>query len=127
MIYRKSKTFCLFVVSLSLMTIGLSQPSLADIVGTQQLIDSEHRQASITRMESMLAREDIAKQMIAFGVQPEAVVDRLNNMTSVELMALEGSFDKHISGGDAVSIIGAVFIVLLILELVGVTDIFKAI
>lgn len=127
MISRISKKFLLCVVTISLMCVGFTSPSMADIVSTQELIDSEHRRATITRVESILARDDIAEQLIAFGVQPEAVVDRLKNMTRAELLALEGSFDKHISGGDAVSIIGAVFIVLLILELVGVTDIFKAI
>lgn len=127
MIFKISRKFLLCVVTVSLMSIGFSSPSMADIISTQDLIDNEHRRATITRMESILARDDVAEQLIAFGVQPEAVVDRLNNMTHAELLALDGSFDKHISGGDAVSIIGAVFLVLLVLELVGVTDIFKAI
>jgi hypothetical protein len=40
---------------------------------------------------------------------------------------LEGSLDRQIAGGDAIAVIGVVFLVLLILELVGVTDIFKSI
>ncbi len=40
---------------------------------------------------------------------------------------LEAEMDRQIAGGDALSLIGAVFLVLLILELVGVTDVFKSI
>ena len=48
-------------------------------------------------------------------------------MTTAELLELESRFDEQVAGGDALGVIGAVFLVLLILELVGVTDIFKSI
>ena len=38
-----------------------------------------------------------------------------------------GKIDQQIAGGDILAVIGIVFVVLLILELVGVTDIFKSI
>ena len=82
---------------------------------------------SLSRIEGLLAREDVAKQMMALGVQPEQVMARLDAMTSEELRMLESRFDEQVAGGDAIAIIGTVFLVLLILELVGVTDIFKSI
>ncbi len=54
------------------------------------------------------------------------VEERLNGLSTAELMALEGRLDSHLAGGDAIAVIGVVFLVLLILELVGVTDIFKS-
>jgi hypothetical protein len=60
-----------------------------------------------------------------FGVDPLAVQLRVGNMTDAELLTLEGNLDKQVAGGDAVAIVGAVFIVLIILELMGITDIFK--
>jgi hypothetical protein len=48
-------------------------------------------------------------------------------MTDSELASFESSLSQGIVGGDALAVIGAVFLVLLILELVGVTDIFKSI
>ena len=47
-------------------------------------------------------------------------------LSSAELLELEGQLDSQVAGGDVVAIVGVVFIVLLILELVGVTDIFKS-
>jgi hypothetical protein len=47
-------------------------------------------------------------------------------MTDVELLALEGNLDKQVAGGDVLAVVGIVFVVLIILELMGVTDIFKA-
>jgi hypothetical protein len=96
------------------------------MIGTQQVIQSEARDARITRVESILARQDVAKQLVLFGVDPLDVQSRVGNMTDAELLTLEGGLDKQVAGGDAVAIVGAVFIVLIILELVGITDIFKS-
>jgi len=62
----------------------------------------------------------------AFGVDQAIVQERLQGLTQAELITLESQFNQQIAGGDALGIIGAVFLVLLILELVGVTDIFKS-
>ena len=78
-------------------------------------------------MEMLLAREDVGRQLAVLGVDQDLVVQRLNGLSSAELLELEGQIDKQIAGGDILGLIGAVFVVLLILELVGVTDIFKSI
>jgi hypothetical protein len=49
------------------------------------------------------------------------------HLTDEEIAALHGRIEQQVAGGDAIAVIGVVFLVLLILELVGVTDIFKAI
>ena len=54
------------------------------------------------------------------------MVERLNGLSHAELLELEGQLDSQVAGGDIIGLIGAVFVVLLILELVGVTDIFKS-
>lgn len=123
---KSLRNFVVRLVSLSLLSLGLAQASGAAMFGTQQVIQSEARDARITRVEMILARQDVARQLILFGVDPLAVQSRVGNMTDAELMSLEGSLDKQVAGGDAVAIVGAVFIVLIILELVGITDIFKS-
>jgi hypothetical protein len=54
------------------------------------------------------------------------VVERLNGLSHAELMELEGQLESQVAGGDVIAVIGVVFVVLMILELVGVTDIFKS-
>jgi hypothetical protein len=112
--------------SLWLLSLGLAQASGAALIGTQQVIQSEARDARIGRIESILARQDVARQLVVFGVDPLAVQSRVGNMTDVELLALEGNLDKQVAGGDVLAVVGIVFVVLIILELMGVTDIFKA-
>jgi hypothetical protein len=119
------RNFVVRLVSLSLLSLGLAQASGAAMIGTQQVIQSEARGARIARVETILARQDVARQLLMFGVDPPAVQSRVGNMTDAELLALEGGLDRHVAGGDAVAIVGVVFIVLIILELMGITDIFK--
>ena len=119
------RNFVVRLVSLSLLSLGLAQASGAAMIGTQQVIQSEARDARIARVETTLAREDVASQLVLFGVDPLAVQLRVGNMTDAELLALEGGLDKQLAGGGAVALVGAVFIVLIILEIVGITDIFK--
>ena len=120
------RNFVIKLVSISLLGLGFAQASGAAMIGTQQLIQSEARGAQITRIELILARQDVARQLVMLGVDPLAVQLRVGAMTDAELLALEGGLDKHNAGGDAVAIVGAVFIVLIILELMGITDIFKS-
>lgn len=113
-------------VSLSIICLGFAQAAPAGMISTGQLVDTEARQTSLTRLEVLLTREDVAGQMMALGVQPEQVMARLDTMTTEELRQLEGRINEQLVGGDAIAVIGTVFLVLLILELVGVTDIFKS-
>jgi len=57
--------------------------------------------------------------------RPAAVEARLAAMTPEERAQLNARIDEMPAGGDVLVLIGAVFLVLLILELVGVIDIFK--
>ena len=63
--------------------------------------------------------------MVALGVDPQEVDARLDAMTGVELAALAGQVESAPAGGDALAVIGIVFLVLLLLEFTGTIDIFK--
>jgi len=123
----KLRGFLLRLVSVSIICMGFAQAAPAGMIGTGHLIESEARAASISRVEVLLAHDDVARQLVALGVDQATVVERLNGLSTAELLELEEQIDDQVAGGDALALIGAVFLVLLILELVGVTDIFKSI
>ena len=114
------------LVSICIVCMGFAQAAPAGMIGTAHMLDDETRTASLSRVEVVLARADVGKQLEAFGVDQGMVAERLNGLSTAELLELEGQLDSQVAGGDVVGIVGAVFIVLLILELVGVTDIFKS-
>lgn len=127
MIVNRTRGLLVRAVSVSLVCMGFAQVAPAGVVDTAYLIESDARAASLSRMEMLLAREDVGRQLAALGVDQSMVVQRLNGLSNAELLELEGQIDIQIAGGDILGLIGAVFVVLLILELVGVTDIFKSI
>ena len=125
----KSKTLREFLVrllSVALISMGFMQVSTAGMIGTEYLIESELREASLERLQVLLAKQNVAEQLQAFGVEPAQVAERLAGLTNAELLQIEGTLSTQTAGGDALGVIGAVFLVLLILELVGITDIFKS-
>ena len=124
----KARTFMLRVISVSIICMGFAQVAPAGMIGTGYLVEDEARAASLSRIEVLLARDDVARQFEAFGVEQQHVLERLNGLSSAELLELEGQIDEQIAGGaDVLAVIGIVFVILLILDLVGVTDVFKSI
>lgn len=117
----------LHVVSLALVCTGFAQVSHAGVIETGYLLEKENRAASIARIEVLLASEKVATQLESLGVDQALVAKRIQSLSDSELLLLESEMDRQVAAGDALSLIGAVFLVLLILELVGVTDIFKSI
>jgi hypothetical protein len=59
------------------------------------------------------------------GIDPAVAELRVNALTPSEIAQLQPQLDSLPAGGDALlAIVGVVFVVLIILELVGVTNIF---
>ena len=115
------------VAALSVCGIGFAPAASAGVVSTTEAIQLSSHQDRLTKVATLLKQEEVAGLLVEHGVQPEAVAARLDRLTGAELVRLEQALESGIAGGDALGLIGAVFLVLLILELVGVTDVFKSI
>lgn len=116
-----------FVYALCLALLNLSSPPVAQaaLVGTLQAVESGTRSLDLEKVNAALARDQVRDQMVALGVDPTVVDARVARLTDSELRSLAERMDQMPAGGDALAVIGIVFLVLIILELVGVIDIFK--
>jgi len=121
--HNKNRIVAALALAAMLMT---SMPAGAGIVGTEHMVTQEGRSAAIDKIETVLAGEAVATQLKAWGVAPEAVSARLAALSDVELQQLATSMESDPAGG-ILAVIGIVFVVLLILELTGVTHIFNKI
>jgi len=124
--FQRARGALMRLVSVSIICMGFAQAAPAGMIGTAYLLDDESRAASLSRIELVLARQDVGRQLEALGVEKAMIMERLGGLSNAELMELEGQLDSQVAGGDILALIGAVFVVLLILELVGVTNIFKS-
>ena len=112
------------VLSVSMLNMGMMGAASAAIVDTSALIATD-READLGAIRAQLARADVRAQMEQMGVDATAVEQRIARLNNHELHQLAADMRNAPAGGDALALIGAVFVVLLILEVTGVIDIFK--
>jgi hypothetical protein len=115
------------VLCLALLNLGSPLVAHAELIGTLQAAQSSAARAQdLATINSTLARAEVRSQMLALGVAPADVATRVARLTDPELHSLAERMNQMPAGGDGLlAVIGVVFLVLLILELVGVIDIFK--
>jgi hypothetical protein len=99
----------------------------ADVIGAEQFIDVVDRRATLERINVVLARSEVRQELERLGVDPDDATARVAALNDQELVLLAENLEELPAGGDLLAIVGITFIVILILELVGVTDIFKKI
>ncbi len=125
MTFGRTKKILVRLISIAILSAGFAPVSWAGTIDTSYMIESDAQEANLDRVQVLLAQKSVADQLQKLGVDQASVDERLQGMTSAELVALEGQINESIAGSGAIGVIGTVFLVLLILELVGVTDIFK--
>ncbi|HYQ71753.1 MAG TPA: PA2779 family protein [Gammaproteobacteria bacterium] len=115
----------IFMLMLNFIFATFPGASYAGLVGTQQILSSQTRSQQLTEIQTVLARDDIRAQMLDLGVDPADVEQRIHSLTDAELARLSSGIQDLPAGGSLLAVIGVVFVVLLILELVGVINIFS--
>jgi hypothetical protein len=123
----RSLHFFLGILFATLAVVGMPLPAQAGIVGSEQLLHSEHSTLKREQLQQWMARDDVRQQLQALGVDAQQATERINALTDQELQQLALNMDTDPAGSGALAVIGIVFVVLLILELVGVTNIFNRI
>jgi hypothetical protein len=114
-----------YVLCLAMLNLGSPLVAQAELVTTLQAVEASTRTQDMAAVNSALAREEVRAQFEALGVEPAQVESRIAALTDAELRTLAGQMADMPAGADALAVIGIVFLVLLILEAVGVIDIFK--
>ena len=114
------------MLSISLLAAGWTGPAAAAVIATQDALAAEVRAEKETQIRDALAREDVRQAMLQLGVAPDQVDARVASLSDAELLQVQGQLDRLPAGGDgALVVIGVVFLVLVILELTGVTNVFN--
>jgi len=112
------------ILSLAIVNLGLVSAASAAIVDTEALVTS-NRDADLATIRTQLDRQDVRQQMQELGVDAAHIDSRVASLNDRELHQLASDMQSAPAGGEILALIGAVFVVLLILELVGVIDVFK--
>lgn len=120
------KTLLVQILALSLLSVGSPLVVQAEVIGTLAGLESAHRDNDLARVNRALATAEAREQLRTLGVDQAQVEARLARLTDSELSTLAERIDQApAAGADILAVIGVVFVVLLILEAVGVIDVFK--
>ena len=95
--------------------------AMAGMVGnTAILAQSAERQSLIQQLQQAEVRE----QLLSMGVQPEAVELRIQQLSDAEIAQLNRQIAEAPAGSGVVELVVLVFLVFVITDVIGATDIF---
>ena len=118
---NRIRRFIASLLVVSMTGLALPLPAQAAVVATDAALAAAQRE----RVAALLERAEVRAQLEAHGVRPAEVKARVAALTDEEAAQLAGHLERLPAGGEG--IIGAfviVFLVLLITDLLGLTQVF---
>ena len=112
------------IVLVCFLLVSFQHAALAGIVSTADIVDKQVVQLEKQRIHNLLSQEQVQSQLIAMGVDPDDAKQRLANMTDEEIHTFAQKMDELPAGSGVLELAVFVFLVLLITDLLGYTDIF---
>jgi hypothetical protein len=100
-------------------------------VTTEQVVEQRTVASDRERLAAFLLRDDVRQQMEALGVDRQEAIERLASLSDQEVQQIAGRIDD-LPAGQSVLVgvliaAGVVLIVLVITDLLGLTDVFAVI
>ena len=125
------KTLKPMSISLAVIVFLIGAPVhsvLAAMIATETVMDSDRGPEAREYLHQLLARKDVQDAFIAQGIDPIEAKARIDSLSDDEVIRIADQIDRLPAGGGAVEfllvIILVAFIVLVITDLTGVTDVF---
>ncbi len=117
----------LVIIALGTFSI-ISAPTHAAMITTAEILKQNQHDLARKRVKIFFDRSEVQKHLAAWGVHPEEAKARVDSLTDLEIEEITARLDQLPAGGDALgTIVGAallIFIVLLITDILGLTDVF---
>ncbi|WP_372521931.1 PA2779 family protein [Sulfuricaulis sp.] len=114
-----------YLIIFGLLMLSLPLPTAhAGMIGTEAVVNAAQVQQDRERLRNAFNRDDVKSQLIARGVDPAQVQARVDSLTDQEVQSLSGKIDQLPAGGDGLDLLVFIFIVLLITDILGFTNIF---
>ena len=122
------RMMAIFMTVLMFALAGPYQAAVAALIPTEVASDSAKVALARENIKNFMARQDSQNLLIAKGISPEEAKARIDSLTDAEVLMVSQHIESMPAGGNAVGVIvGAillVFIILLITDLLGLTNVF---
>ena len=128
LIQKRKAIAILVIVSFSTFCI-ISAPARARMINTDEIFKQSQYDLSRKSINTFLDRSEVQKYLVAWGVSPEEAKARIDSLTDEEIENIASRINRLPAGGDGLgTIVGAallIFIILLITDILGYTDVFS--
>lgn len=104
--------------------IGMLESAHATLIPTDQFAAASDQAATREKVKQLFSRPELVRQLESMGVSPEQARLRVDSLTSEELARVANQADRLPAGGDFFGTLGAIFIILLITDILGLTKVF---
>ena len=98
------------------------------MITTDQVLQDTDPSGDRAKLETFLSRDDVQGQLILLGIDPDEAASRVASLTDKEVQQIAGRLDELPAGeGGLGAVVGAIvliFLVLLITDLLGLTDVY---
>lgn len=111
------------LLALALSTI-LIMPVQAALIENTELFGSTASVIDRNQITKAFERDAARQQLAAFGISHEQAMARIARMTDEEIAQLNQQWHELPAGGDVLGLVVLIFIVFIITDAVGATDIF---
>jgi hypothetical protein len=122
------KPLGVFLAFFMFILAGPYQSAMAAMIETEVVVDADRAQSAREYLNSFLAREDVKNALIKQGIDPQEAKIRIDSLTDQEAQFIADKLKQLPAGGDffvaLLIIVFVVFVILLITDIAGYTDIF---
>lgn len=112
--------FFVLFLSISLLAMPVTQARAAMVMNDQIIHQTHDREILLQTIN----RADVKQQLSSLGVSTLDLENRINQMTAEEIALLNQQLDQMPAGGDILGVVVLIFIVFVITDVIGATDIF---
>ena len=122
------KPVSIIVAIFVLVISGPFQSVFAAMIGTETMMAASQGQEARDRIIQLVGREDVRQALINQGIDPREAGARIESLSDAEALAVAEKLDQLPAGSGALEVFLIVslivFIILLITDIMGYTDIF---
>jgi hypothetical protein len=127
-IRKKISSISLFMTTIMLLISTPYQTLLAAMVPTEATIYQIKAQDARDHLKTLISKNDIKKSLISQGIDPMEAKARVDSLSDSEVIEVADKIEQLPAGGGAFGALIAasviVFLVLLITDILGYTDVF---
>jgi hypothetical protein len=98
--------------------------SQAAIIDTDVIISGSHAQSNRAHLIGSLNRTELRDQMLSAGINPDQLQERIAHLSDKEVAVLNEQLDSLPAGGSLIGYSVFIFLVLLMTDIMGYTEIF---